>query len=87
MHQLLALQFIDLSSAWCAMSATHYASPWFSTAKDSINLQIFLFKKIKTLIDQREYANITITESVLYKKTLDGFRTCDINEDKENMYS
>ena len=39
----------------------------------------FIFK-IKTLIDQREYVYITITESVSYKETLDGFRTCDINE-------
>ena len=40
----------------------------------------FFVLKIETLIDQREYANITITESVLYKETLDGFRTFDINE-------
>ena len=45
-----------------------------------MNLQIVLFKKIKTLIDPRKYANITITESVLYKETLDGFRTCDVNK-------
>ena len=45
-------------------------------------------------MNQREYANITITESVLYKETLDGFRTCDVNEllrilkkDKENVCS
>ena len=40
----------------------------------------FFIKKIETLIDQRESTNITITESVLYKETLDGFRTCDVNE-------
>ena len=67
--------------------------PYFVSTEECYNK---LYIKIKTLIDQREYANITITESVLHKKTLDGFRTCDINEvpviphtkrDKENMCS
>ena len=40
----------------------------------------FFIKKIKTFIDQRSPTNISITESVLYKKTLDEFRTCGVKK-------
>ena len=51
-------------------------------AEEGSNKFIYFFsvKKSKTLIDQRSATNITITESVLYKKTLDEFHTCDVNE-------
>ena len=47
--------------------------------KVAINSQIFSVK-IETLIDQCSATYITITESVLLKKTLDEFRTCGVNE-------